>query len=362
MVLFFLNPIKSQELIKNGDFEEFKRDSRFFLFNALKHWYKPTWASSDYQTIDNHWKHQFLQPKFGKSYIGLVIGSNYDYAEYGTTKLKQILKEDSLYCVSMYVALSEISTIAPFGVDILFTKKRVSIFTRKHIAYKYKPDIIGLGNHYITNRKNWIKISSVYKAKGNEKYLTFGKFYDNNYFEFKELIDSKKTYHGYLYIDNVSLTPIQDSTLCDCNIKRIELSEIYKDTIMGENNEIKDSVIFKEGSRIELRNLFFETDSYELKEESEDELNSLYELLNKYPGISIQINGYTDNTGSEKRNLYLSENRAKAVVDYLKEKGIREERLKYKGYGSDNPIATNETEEGRAKNRRVEFVVIKEEE
>ncbi|MFN7014845.1 MAG: OmpA family protein, partial [Bacteroidia bacterium] len=74
--------------------------------------------------------------------------------------------------------------------------------------------------------------------------------------------------------------------------------------------------------------------------------------------IKIEISGHTDNVSSDEFNLRLSENRAKAVVEFLVQNGIAKERLTYKGYGKSQPIATNDTEEGRQENRRVEFKII----
>jgi OOP family OmpA-OmpF porin len=82
-------------------------------------------------------------------------------------------------------------------------------------------------------------------------------------------------------------------------------------------------------------------------------------MLNENPGVKVQINAHTDDQGSDLYNNKLSENRAKSVIDYLALKGIVKERLKSVGFGEKKPIATNETEEGRAQNRRVEFQFIK---
>ena len=106
-----------------------------------------------------------------------------------------------------------------------------------------------------------------------------------------------------------------------------------------------------------LKNIQFELNSYQLQPVSLIELNKLLQLLNDNPEVKLTISGYTDNIGSDADNLKLSTNRAKAVVDYLVSKGIDAKRLSYEGYGKANPVATNDTEEGRAKNRRTEFTV-----
>lgn len=108
---------------------------------------------------------------------------------------------------------------------------------------------------------------------------------------------------------------------------------------------------------IALRNVFFETASAELRPESSAELDRLADLLKQFPSLRIQLNGHTDNVGQPAYNLSLSENRAKAVYDYLIKKGIDARRLKFKGFGESKPVDTNDTEEGRARNRRTEFIL-----
>jgi len=107
-----------------------------------------------------------------------------------------------------------------------------------------------------------------------------------------------------------------------------------------------------------LRNVFFETASADLKDASRSELNHLKDLLNEHPNIRIQINGHTDNVGNEADNLTLSENRAKAVFNYLVQNGISSTRMHTKGYGETQTIDTNDTPEGRANNRRTEFIIV----
>jgi outer membrane protein OmpA-like peptidoglycan-associated protein len=112
------------------------------------------------------------------------------------------------------------------------------------------------------------------------------------------------------------------------------------------------------GASIILKNIFFETNKYDLKTESQIELNKLVAFLNANPTVSIEISGHTDNVGTPQSNIILSKNRAKSVYDYLVAHTIAPERLSYKGYGQIRPIATNDTEEGRAKNRRTEMKII----
>lgn len=112
------------------------------------------------------------------------------------------------------------------------------------------------------------------------------------------------------------------------------------------------------GSSIVLKNIFFELDKSTLKGESFSELNKLFDFMEKNAAIRIEIGGHTDNQGTYEYNKDLSENRAKSVYQYLIEKGISADRLSYQGYSYDKPIDGNDTEEGRANNRRTEFIII----
>jgi outer membrane protein OmpA-like peptidoglycan-associated protein len=112
------------------------------------------------------------------------------------------------------------------------------------------------------------------------------------------------------------------------------------------------------GSIVILKNIFFDFDKFDLKPESLVELNRLFDLLKKNPAMKIEIGGHTDNKGTAEYNQRLSESRARSVYDFLVNKGIDKNRLSYKGYGLTKPIDTNDTDEGRANNRRTEFKVV----
>ncbi|MBR0309350.1 MAG: OmpA family protein [Paludibacteraceae bacterium] len=109
---------------------------------------------------------------------------------------------------------------------------------------------------------------------------------------------------------------------------------------------------------IVLRNLFFATNRATILPESEPELQNLYNLLIEHPEIRIRITGHTDNVGSDRFNQSLSEQRANSVRHELIQRGIDANRIEAEGKGKTEPVATNETEEGRAQNRRVEFMIL----
>ena len=112
------------------------------------------------------------------------------------------------------------------------------------------------------------------------------------------------------------------------------------------------------GKVVRLKNIFFETDKADLLPRSYVELNKLLEMMRDNPGMVIEIHGHTDTRGTADYNQGLSERRAAAVTDFLISNGIAAERARYKGFGSTQPVAANNTEEGRQLNRRVEFVIV----
>lgn len=112
------------------------------------------------------------------------------------------------------------------------------------------------------------------------------------------------------------------------------------------------------GKVINLRNVFFQTDSATLLSESVFQLEALHRIMQDYPKMRIEIRGYTDNVGDDAYNLTLSERRAKSVSNWLTEQGVVANRITHKGFGKADPIETNETEAGRARNRRVTFLIV----
>lgn len=112
------------------------------------------------------------------------------------------------------------------------------------------------------------------------------------------------------------------------------------------------------GTVVKLQDILFATNSAEFDHASEIILNSFIDFLKENPRLKIAIHGHTDNVGDPVSNMELSKQRANAVAKYLAENGIETGRMKWKGYGETRPVASNKTEEGRALNRRTEFVIL----
>jgi OmpA-OmpF porin, OOP family len=113
------------------------------------------------------------------------------------------------------------------------------------------------------------------------------------------------------------------------------------------------------GVTVRLKNIYFDFDKTTLKKESFVELNKVVDFLKENPTVEIEIAGHTDNKGSDDYNANLSQGRSQSVVDYIVSQGIESSRMSAHGYGEAKPIETNDTDAGRANNRRVEFTVLK---
>lgn len=140
------------------------------------------------------------------------------------------------------------------------------------------------------------------------------------------------------------------------------ITAIIKDSVEVSNtNNLAETVIseIEAFNRMLPLNVFFKFGKTEFEKNINNEINKLTDFLKKYPAANIQINGYTDSVGSADYNIELSKKRATAVKKILTAKGILAKRIKIKAFGESNPVNTNETEEGRAKNRRVEFELIR---
>ena len=137
--------------------------------------------------------------------------------------------------------------------------------------------------------------------------------------------------------------------------KNFSLSQVNADKAYRLDVEL---IPIEADKRVKLENVFFAYDSYKILPTSYPELDQIVNFLKDNPTVKVRLEGHTDNQGGAAYNKTLSLNRAKAVVSYLKEKGIESSRMEADGFGAEKPVASNDTEEGRALNRRTELVII----
>ena len=159
-------------------------------------------------------------------------------------------------------------------------------------------------------------------------------------------------------IRGTDLDPNKDARLMSYEIesREKELDVELTAALNSAQNNKKETQL--ENAIIRFKNVFFATGGANLEEDSYYELDYVASVLNKYPDVKIEIAGHSDNTGDAGKNRTLSQARADVVKDRLISKGVSESRLASKGYGDVDPIDSNDTDEGRAANRRTELVVI----
>jgi outer membrane protein OmpA-like peptidoglycan-associated protein len=188
----------------------------------------------------------------------------------------------------------------------------------------------------------WAKVSGYFEAKYEAEYILIGNFTEDNLTlsETPAGVDEPYNY-AYYYIDDVL----------------VKKSPPYRPVPVKPDD--LTLVKLEKGKTVPLKNIYFEFDKDELMPRSYVELNKLLKIMRDNPKLVIEIVGHTDNFGNDAYNLQLSNRRAQSVVNFLTQQKIAPSRLKARGEGENKPVATNDTDEGRAQNRRVEFIVLK---
>lgn len=165
-----------------------------------------------------------------------------------------------------------------------------------------------------------------------------------------------KMYHS----DTVTVETAADDyfTIEEVLLVSCDTCGFYQYTALMEKRADSVFTNLKVNDVIKLDKIYFDQSKYDLRPESREQLQKLYRTLRDNPKLKIEIAGHTDNVGDVRLNQYLSENRAKVIYSFLLRKDIASSRLHHRGYGQRKPVAANDTEENKALNRRVEFVVL----
>lgn len=232
---------------------------------------------------------------------------------------------------------------------------------------------------YLTSSKNSyggsdiVKIKLITELRPNPVVLIKGKVFNSKTkeplsanIEYENLVDGK---NAGIAVSNPLTGEYQIVLPYGVNYGLLAYSEKY--ISMSDNLDLSKTASYMEitkdlylapieiGSTIRLNNIFFDNGLATLRKESFPEIDRLAGLMIQNKSMVIELSGHTDNVGSDVNNLKLSEDRAKSVLEYLVANGISADKITSKGYGETKPITTNDTEEGRQLNRRVEFTIIK---
>ncbi|EPR72428.1 outer membrane protein, OmpA/MotB family [Winogradskyella psychrotolerans RS-3] len=291
----------------------------------------------------------YQKARTGNGYAGIYAYFKKDYREYVQGTLKTTLEQGKKYQVKFYISLAENSRYALKELGIMMTsekfnasKSKVNInaknFAKRIPNLTFRPTF---SKEFYDNDKDWMEVSFLYTANGFENYFALGNFKTNADTKKSKARQTKYESFSYYYIDDVSIELLEKEE----NVKKETLKPVEEPTI--KTNEIYT-----------FKNVLFDFDKSDLLDISIKELNQLYKHLEANPTLKVEIYGHTDTIGLEARNQELSEQRAKAVSDYLIGKGLDVTRITSFGFGSTQPISDNNTEEGRQLNRRVAFKLI----
>lgn len=366
----------AENLVPNGSFEATDKDPKKLgsIENAIG-WHSPTGVRADlfvpskkYPDIDvplNIYGKE--DAKDGSNYAGIIA---YSYGDkmarsYISAKLSVPMKKGTKYCVQFNVSMSEASKYAcnQIGMNIskkaFGTEEKTSIIDKAHVLHE--------NNKIFNAAYSWEQVCGIYEAEGGEKYITIGNFSTNE--DTKDERNRKNSdvkvsqiIAAYYYIDNVTVTLIDDTHPCNC-APEDDGSE-YSKTIYQKVPKFNDKMPVAE--QIQAHSMYFAFGKNNLSQVGEDALDFIAEKMKADPAMKLQIKGYSDamedEVGVEKSTYAgMDAKRVNTVVLYLVEKGIAESRLIASPQGSEEKsvdiIETDEDDIKQAKNRRIEFKV-----
>lgn len=331
LILALLNVCESfsQNLVLNGGFEDFdkcpqgvenKSDVLYFVSNPNK----GSFDFIDTCDLDKfprfYWGNQ--RPRNGEGIVGIVVlvyseNQSSNMREYIQLELKDSLIQGGIYKFEMYLSLADKWNVAINKMGVYFCNTKLN--TNNDELIFVKPDIVS--DEFFSNKLDWDRYTGNYLAKGGEKFIIIGNFQRSNDVRTKFLDGGwANSSYVYYYIDDVSLILNEDLA-----------------------------------SGIAFNNIKFFTGSSILQKESFPEIKKISKYLKINTKSKIEIIGYTDNEGSEKFNIKLSNDRARSVAEFLIKDGVSPQRINCVGKGSFNPISDNSKKEGRFMNRRVEI-------
>ncbi len=353
------NPLFGQNLVVNPSFEEKEfcpSDFTMQIINSLKYWRQVGDGTPDYfhscskrvGVPNNIFGQQTARTGEGYVGMGTFLNNNGRYREYLFSKLVRPLKTGETVCITLYYSAAENCQFVHDGFGVVLSKFILSQPGTKPIKVKGQ----AMSNpqfNMLDETNGWSELSAYFTAEGGEQYITIGNFKEDN--ELKLIrrtqdpkIPSYKEY-SYIFVDDVSVISIENKKECSCINEQLAAIAVDPPLELQEFDEIR------------LDAVHFNFDEFTLTDSAIHQLNEVYAIMKKNRAIYMEISGHTDSIGDMEYNQILSQQRAQNVIDYLSRKGIPAERFYEVALGSTQPIANNETEQGRAVNRRVEFKI-----
>lgn len=360
-LLFCYNALFSQELIVNGNFEHENICIEYNQSCSPEGWRNTAYLPFGYQR----------QPTGGHEgvhYLPMVVEDIGvpNFRTYWQTMLKCSLQKGVTYKISFYASALGAQFI-PENLGLLFSP--VEVTQRKVWPIMVKPSV-QVKNKDVTSFKksDWVKVDVEYTANGNEQFLVLGNFYtDNEMTRHRKPKSQKVTY----CVDELSVKRDGDSTACDPSyaVQEWLAGRLRHTPYFGEPAVVKNTPVatkpqpqpepVKE-TRIDtlvLQDVLFRFDSGSLTPAASGVLDTIVAKLQQRNFKKIRVEGHTDSLGTDEYNLDLSGRRANSVMQYFIKKGMDTNLIAAEGKGEAHPVATNQSDEGRRRNRRVEILV-----
>jgi OmpA-OmpF porin, OOP family len=348
------SPNDGKNIVPNPSFEEFRGYPIGWYYkgddftNVVKHWSSPTAASPDAYSprvrVPTMWTEKGFgkhKPHTGGGMAGITIfgcdGEKPHCREYVQIQLKEPLVVGQRYEFEIWV-LRLPQAVPTNNLGAAVVEKMIKMGTDDRLPLK--PQALF---DQIIYAEQWTRLCDTFTAQSVGEWLVLGNFETDKMTSHKpHLSNYERVSFGYYHIDDVSLRKIPP----------------ILPFVAPPDDWSKQPL--KRGKTIVLDNVLFDSDQAELLPRSEIELQKLLKILKQNPTLTIKIKGHTDSNGDETYNIALSQRRAVQVANWLTTRGIAKNRLQTAGFGSAMPLASNETEETRAQNRRVEFEILSE--
>lgn len=342
----------TDNIVPNPGFERFSATPIGWFYKGehftrvMKYWMSPTGASPDVfgpkVRVPQAWAEKDFgkhPPRTGGAMIGVTLygceGGKPHCREYVQVQLAEPLVVGQQYYVEFWAShLPRSMRIDKIGAYFSTTPAEKQTDERLPFEPQIESEEI-----VQASAGKWTRISGTFTATEEAEFLILGNFRSDEATKTVTPPNDPLKY-AYYYLDDVLVKKIPP--MLPVPVKEDDLTKIP----------------LEEGAVIQIKDVYFDFDKWELHPRSYVELRKLLALMQANPSMIIQINGHTDAIGRDNYNLYLSRKRALSVVNFLQDQGIPSSRTRYKGYGSSQPVASNTTEEGRRLNRRVEFEII----
>lgn len=373
-------------LVENPSFEvadKVKKLNKLKKIEVANGWGSPTAMKADLYstqakevaTIPNNKQgREFPLGAEEGNYAGIVAYSynNKEPRTYLQTELIGPLKKDVEYCVKYHVSLSDLSKYGVNNLGMYISKDPIEIETKEDIIFQKEKElakvVIPLNNEVKNARYGFEPICGIFKASGKERFIIIGNFKNNKdtkYEKLKKKADIKGTQFpkAYYYVDQVEVFVLENPEDCECN--KTQQSNSGESVIYHKQFTSEDAFTMEQ--QIKFSTIYFDNLKSEIDGIMLTDLDNLVKILKENAEVKLEINAHSDKaeivaSSKEPDNVNwqkLDEKRADIVKAYLVEKGIDASRLTVKSHGALRAASEGSAEIDKAKNRRVEFVIIK---